>query len=50
MLVGVVAFNALKVIPPSSTNAIGVLLVGYFYQGQLISVLATLPRSLTYRL
>ncbi|THG96018.1 hypothetical protein EW026_g5735 [Hermanssonia centrifuga] len=33
MLVGVVAFNVLKVIPASEPRAIGVLLVGYFFQG-----------------
>jgi hypothetical protein len=33
MLVGVVAFNALRVIPPTDTRAIGVLLTGYFFQG-----------------
>ncbi|TCD62836.1 hypothetical protein EIP91_006349 [Steccherinum ochraceum] len=33
MLVGVVAFNVLKVIPASETRAIGVLLTGYVFQG-----------------
>ncbi|TFK52714.1 hypothetical protein OE88DRAFT_1292460 [Heliocybe sulcata] len=33
MLVGVVAFNALRVIPPEDPRALGVLLVGYFFQG-----------------
>jgi len=33
MLVGVIAFNALKVIPPEEPRAIGVLLVGYAFQG-----------------
>ncbi|QRW08455.1 C4-dicarboxylate transporter/malic acid transporter [Ceratobasidium sp. AG-Ba] len=33
MLVGVVAFNALKVIPVSDPRCIGVLLVGYVFQG-----------------
>ena len=33
MLVGVVAFNVLKVVPPEDTRAIGVLLVGYAFQG-----------------
>jgi len=33
MLVGVVAFNVLKVIPPEEPRAIGVLLVGYAFQG-----------------
>ncbi|KIY65024.1 hypothetical protein CYLTODRAFT_380082 [Cylindrobasidium torrendii FP15055 ss-10] len=33
MLVGVVAFNVLKVMSPSDTRAIGVLLTGYFFQG-----------------
>ncbi|KDQ63100.1 hypothetical protein JAAARDRAFT_168565 [Jaapia argillacea MUCL 33604] len=33
MLVGVVSFNVLKVIPASDPRALGVLLVGYFFQG-----------------
>lgn len=33
MLVGVVAFNVLKVVPPEEPRALGVLLVGYFFQG-----------------
>lgn len=33
MLVGVVASNVLKVIPPEEHKAIGVLLVGYAFQG-----------------
>lgn len=33
MLVGVVAFNALKVIQPEEPRALGVLLVGYIFQG-----------------
>jgi hypothetical protein len=33
MLVGVVAFNVLKVLPAAETRAIGVLLTGYFFQG-----------------
>lgn len=33
MLVGVVAFNVLKVMSPTDTRAIGVLLTGYFFQG-----------------
>ncbi|KAF7768261.1 hypothetical protein Agabi119p4_7504 [Agaricus bisporus var. burnettii] len=33
MLVGVVAFNTLRVIPPEDNRALGVLLVGYFFQG-----------------
>lgn len=33
MLVGVVAFNTLKVIPPEDPRALGVLLVGYVFQG-----------------
>ena len=33
MLVGVIAFNVLRVIPPEGTQAIGVLLVGYAFQG-----------------
>lgn len=33
MLVGVIAFNVLKVIPPEEPRAIGVLLVGYAFQG-----------------
>ena len=33
MLVGVVAFNVLRVIPATDPRAIGVLLVGYVFQG-----------------
>ncbi|TFY77488.1 hypothetical protein EWM64_g6524 [Hericium alpestre] len=33
MLVGVVAFNVLRVLSPSDPRAVGVLLVGYFFQG-----------------
>ncbi|KAF5360766.1 hypothetical protein D9756_004928 [Leucocoprinus leucothites] len=33
MLVGVVAFNVLRVISPEDDRALGVLLVGYFFQG-----------------
>jgi hypothetical protein len=40
MLVGVVAFNALRVIPPEDNRALGILLVGYFFQGMLINMVA----------
>ncbi|KAL0960557.1 hypothetical protein HGRIS_005593 [Hohenbuehelia grisea] len=33
MLVGVVAFNVLRVMEPEDTRSIGVLLTGYFFQG-----------------
>ena len=33
MLVGVIAFNVLKVIPPETPRAVGVLLIGYAFQG-----------------
>ena len=33
MLVGVIAFNVLKVVPATETRAVGVLLVGYVFQG-----------------
>ncbi|KAF8993505.1 voltage-dependent anion channel [Cyathus striatus] len=33
MLVGVVAFNVLRVMDPADTRSVGVLLVGYFFQG-----------------
>lgn len=33
MLVGVVAFNVLKTMEPSDERAVGVLFVGYFFQG-----------------
>ena len=36
MLVGVVAFNTLKVIGPEEPRALGVLLTGYIFQGSLI--------------
>ena len=32
-IVGVVAFNVLKVVPSDEPRAIGVLLVGYVFQG-----------------
>lgn len=41
MLVGVVAFNTLRVIPPEDNRALGVLLVGYFFQGMLMNVATT---------
>lgn len=40
MLVGVIAFNVLRVIPPEEPRAVGVLLVGYAFQG-----LGTIVRS-----
>jgi tellurite resistance protein TehA-like permease len=33
MIVGVIAFNVLRVIPPEESRAIGVLLVGYAFTG-----------------
>ncbi|KAF5352177.1 hypothetical protein D9758_009221 [Tetrapyrgos nigripes] len=33
MLVGVVAFNVLRTMDPADTRAVGVLFVGYFFQG-----------------
>lgn len=33
MLVGVVAFNVLKVMDPADERSVGVLFVGYFFQG-----------------
>ncbi len=33
MLVGVIASNVLRVLDPSDSRAIGVLFVGYFFQG-----------------
>ena len=39
MLVGVVAFNVLRVMDPSDTRALGVLLTGYFFQGMFRIVL-----------
>lgn len=33
MLVGVVAFNVLRVIPATDPRALGVLLIGYIFQG-----------------
>ena len=33
MLVGVVAFNVLNVMDPTDPASVGVLLVGYFFQG-----------------
>jgi tellurite resistance protein TehA-like permease len=33
MLVGVVSFNVLRVMDPGDDRALGVLLVGYFFQG-----------------
>lgn len=33
MLVGVIAANVLRVLDPASSRAVGVLFVGYFFQG-----------------
>lgn len=33
MLVGVIASNVLRVMDPSQSRALGVLFVGYFFQG-----------------
>ena len=33
MLVGVVAFNVLRTIDPTTPRALGVLFTGYFFQG-----------------
>jgi len=33
MLVGVIAANVLRVLDPSDFRAVGVLFVGYFFQG-----------------
>ena len=33
MLVGVIAANVLRVLDPSESRAVGVLFVGYFFQG-----------------
>ena len=33
MLVGVVAFNVLRVLPADDSRALGVLLTGYIFQG-----------------
>ena len=33
MLVGVIASNVLRVLDPSDSRAVGVLFVGYFFQG-----------------
>jgi hypothetical protein len=38
MLVGVVAFNVLRVMDPADQRAIGVLLAGYFFQGLQLKV------------
>lgn len=38
MLVGVVAFNVLKVMNPADTRAVGVLVLGYFFQGNFGSL------------
>jgi hypothetical protein len=36
MLTGVVAFNVLRVLPVSDPRIIGVLLVGYVFQGRFL--------------
>ncbi len=36
MLVGVVSFNVLRVMDATDPRALGVLLVGYFFQGQFV--------------
>ena len=33
MLVGVVAFNVLRTMDPTDNRAVGVLFIGYFFQG-----------------
>jgi hypothetical protein len=33
MLVGVIASNVLRVLDPAESRAVGVLFVGYFFQG-----------------
>ena len=33
MLVGVIASNVLRVMDPSESRAVGVLFIGYFFQG-----------------
>jgi hypothetical protein len=33
MLIGVIASNVLRVMDPSQSRAVGVLFVGYFFQG-----------------
>ena len=33
MLVGVIAANVLRVLDPAESRAVGVLFVGYFFQG-----------------
>ena len=37
MLVGVVAFNTLRVIEPDEPRALGVLLTGYIFQGMSVA-------------
>lgn len=38
MLTGVIAFNVLKVMPVSDPRTIGVLLVGYLFQGNVLGL------------
>ena len=45
MLVGVVAFNVLNVMDPTDPASVGVLLVGYFFQGAPSPDRPLLPRS-----
>jgi hypothetical protein len=35
MLTGVIALNALRVIPASDPRALGILLTGYVFQGKI---------------
>lgn len=49
MLVGVVAFSVIRVLDPTQGRTMGVLLVGYFFQGlsgrQCLSIELTVHRS-----
>lgn len=40
MLVGVIAFNVLRTMDPTDTRAVGVLFVGYFFQGTCVGIAA----------
>jgi len=46
MLVGVIAFNVLRVIPPEEPRAVGVLLVGYAFQGLGTTFLPSRSRTI----
>ena len=48
MLVGVVAFNVLRTMDPADNRALGVLFIGYFFQGTPVPIAPPHPSALTH--